>query len=143
MADGDFTPCFSSLTSGDSGQLSGSKLSLAVATKLHLVEGSDAWTEPKTSDSGVGSHSPSPELGSDSEEGGAHKITVYVKYTGEGGAAGLVEGSVDSEGEEREEGVREVGGGEDYITICNTRVRLRLCAAPPPRSDGLLSLNIF
>ena len=116
----------SSLTSGDSGQLSGSKLSLGVASKLRRKEGKDVpprqladdgSNSRKTSDSGVGSHSPSPDLGSDSEkegeEGGAHKITVFVKYTGpEGPGSPLVEGSVDSE-EEREEGtegrgVREV-----------------------------------
>ena len=79
----------------------------------------------QASDSGVGSHSPSPDLASDGEEsprnkrfelfkrciksqksqklrkslmlcseeecGGAHKITVYVKYTGEGSGSPLVE----------------------------------------------------
>ena len=94
------------------------------------------------------------------EESGAHKITVYVKYTGDGSGSPLVEvtfdafvfgagvfvfdtfvfvydsfelisqGSVDSEEEERDDGgvggVQEVGGegGEDFITICDTRVRL-------------------
>ena len=54
----------------------------------------------------------------------------------EGAGSPLVEGSVDSEEDKEEgEGFREVGGegGEDYVTICDTRVRLRLCAAPPPR----------
>ena len=93
------------------------------------------------------------------EESGAHKITVYVKYTGDGSGSPLVEvifcvfvfcvfyvfvfvvfvynltfqGSVDSEEEERDDGgggggggggVQEVGGegGEEFITICDTRV---------------------
>merc|ERR1719400_485374 len=129
---------YSSLTSGDSGQLSGSKLSLAVTSKLQgeaeEVE-EEGGNSRKASDSGVGSHSPSPDLASDGEEAprnkseeesGAHKITVYVKYTGDGSGSPLVEGSVDSEEEERDDGgvggVQEVGGegGEDFITICDT-----------------------
>ena len=81
----------SSLTSGDSGQLSGSKLSLAVASKLRRKEGEDVpprqlsddgSNSRKTSDSGVGSHSPSPDLGSDSEkEGGRVEHTKLLSLS--------------------------------------------------------------
>ena len=67
----------------------------------------------------------------DSEESCTHKITVYVKYSET--AAPLVEGSVDSEeedGRERREDTI-IHCDNDTITICDTRVRLRLCPAIP------------
>ena len=67
----------------------------------------------------------------DSEDSCAHKITVYVKYSET--AAPLVEGSVDSEeedGRERREDTI-IHCDNDTITICDTRVRLRLCPALP------------
>ena len=67
----------------------------------------------------------------DSEDSCTHKITVYVKYSET--AAPLVEGSVDSEeedGRERREDTI-IHCDNDTITICDTRVRLRLCPALP------------
>ena len=72
----------------------------------------------------------------DNEDSCAHKITVYVKYSEisheASEAAPLVEGCVDSEGEEPPgAGVvtdTVVTCDNDTITICDTRVRLRLCA---------------
>ena len=69
----------------------------------------------------------------DSGDSCSHKITVYVKYSE--AAAPLVEGCVDSEGEEaaptpaRRDTV--IHCDNDTITICDTRVRLRLCPALP------------
>ena len=69
----------------------------------------------------------------DSGDSCSHKITVYVKYSE--AAAPLVEGCVDSEGEEaaptpaRRDTV--IHCDNDTITICDTRVRLRLCPAIP------------
>lgn len=71
----------------------------------------------------------------DNEDSCAHKITVYVKYSEISPetieAVPLVEGCVDSEGEEAPgPGVTDtvVTCDNDTITICDTRVRLRLCA---------------
>ena len=68
-------------------------------------------------------------LSCDSGDSCTHKITVYVKYSES--SAPLVEGCVDSEGEEAPgPGVTDtvVTCDNDTITICDTRVRLRLCA---------------
>ena len=67
----------------------------------------------------------------DNEDSCAHKITVYVKYSEispdvSEAQVPLVEGCVDSEGEEPPDTV--VTCDNDTITICDTRVRLRLCA---------------
>ena len=72
-------------------------------------------------------------LSCDSGDSCTHKITVYVKYSES--SAPLVEGCVDSEGEEsgpspdRRDTV--IHCDNDTITICDTRVRLRLCPALP------------
>jgi len=133
---------YSSLSSGDSGQLSDSSKS------SETVQLSDSR---KTSDSGQHSDSrkssdishlsdsrSSPEacseISCDSEDSGAHKITVYVKYTGHESETQLVEGCVDSEGEAEQDTSTRVESqllnvpDSDSITICDTRVRLRLCA---------------
>ena len=74
------------------------------------------------------------EISCDSEDSGAHKITVYVKYTGHESETQLVEGCVDSEGEAEQDTSTRVESqllnvpDSDSITICDTRVRLRLCA---------------
>ena len=68
----------------------------------------------------------------DNEDSCAHKITVYVKYSEispdvSEAQVPLVEGCVDSEGEEPPSDTV-VTCDNDTITICDTRVRLRLCA---------------
>ena len=74
-------------------------------------------------------------LSCDSGDSCTHKITVYVKYSES--SAPLVEGCVDSEGEESgpSPGRRDtvIHCDNDTITICDTRVRLRLC---PARQDN-------
>ena len=70
----------------------------------------------------------------DNEDSCAHKITVYVKYSEISSetieAVPLVEGCVDSEGEEPPGVATDtvITCDNDTITICDTRVRLRLCA---------------
>ena len=73
----------------------------------------------------------------DNEDSCTHKITVYVKYSENlDSNVPLVEGCVDSEGEQeisvspetRTNNDTVVTCDNDTITICDTRVRLRLCA---------------
>ena len=73
----------------------------------------------------------------DNEDSCTHKITVYVKYSENlDSNVPLVEGCVDSEGEQeisvspdtRTKNDTVVTCDNDTITICDTRVRLRLCA---------------
>ena len=77
--------------------------------------------------------------------GGGHKITLYVNYSGcvTNSNVPLVEASVDSDTEpaDTDQGSRSdqdtvIHCDNDTITICDTRVRLRLCAATSVPSNG-------
>ena len=69
----------------------------------------------------------------DNEDSCGHKITVYVKYSeqcsSDDTVPALVEGCVDSD-QEGDTTDHVIHCDNDTITICDTRVRLRLC--PPP-----------
>jgi len=132
---------YSSLSSGDSGQLSSEGAKLPGHRKS---SDTDSGLSPGSPGPGSGSQcscsshesASSPDISCDNEDSCAHKITVYVKYSEISPeaieAAPLVEGCVDSEGEEPP-GASVVTDtvvtcDNDTITICDTRVRLRLCA---------------
>jgi len=133
---------YSSLSSGDSGQLSDSSKSSATIQLSDSRKTSDSGQHSDSRKSSEISHlsdsRSSPEacsdISCDSEDSGAHKITVYVKYSGHESETQLVEGCVDSEGEAEQDNPARVESqlrdvpDSDSITICDTRVRLRLCA---------------
>lgn len=133
---------YSSLSSGDSGQLSDSSKSSGTVQLSDSRKTSDSGQHSDSRKSSDISHlsdsrsSPEAcsEISCDSEDSGAHKITVYVKYTGHESETQLVEGCVDSEGEAEQDSPTRVESqlrdvpDSDSITICDTRVRLRLCA---------------
>jgi len=133
---------YSSLSSGDSGQLSDSSKSSGTVQLSDSRKTSDSGQHSDSRKSSEISHlsdsRSSPEacsdISCDSEDSGAHKITVYVKYSGHESENQLVEGCVDSEGEAEQDNPARVESqlrdvpDSDSITICDTRVRLRLCA---------------
>jgi len=135
---------YSSLSSGDSGQLSDSSKSSGKNVQLldsRKTSDSGQHTDSRKSsdishlsDCSRSSPEACSEISCDSEDSGAHKITVYVKYTGHESETQLVEGCVDSEGESEQDNSARVESqlrdvpDSDSITICDTRVRLRLCA---------------
>lgn len=162
---------YSSLSSGDSGQLSDSSKSVDNAACPMDINRKVSDSGQSSSDNSTDiSRRGSPEQCHSSDSGacdcddgsceGAHKITVYVKYKGPrpretvGGTAliNLVEGSVDSEGEECQQTlptylnpcqdpglVQDVRcESSDQITICDTRVRLRLCHSSSELNNELI-----